>query len=369
MHKADLSNAELSGAIVVGANLSEANLHNVKIEGAQLTGADLRGAHLSGTNLREATLGDVNLSKVDLRRCDLRNAHLERTILAAADLSEADLCKADLRKANLTKSILTRANLCGANLNEVNLTAANLRQAILCEAHLHMACLCEADLTGADFREADLTRTNLAHIKGAERVHHLVSVRFNRDDAIHFDTCVRKWSERWLDWEHLRIMGRLPLFGVSYTALVLLPVLFYGLSLYNSNIVLIRLWAAQIAAQPGHPFHSVSTLINARLHPQPIPRQSFLLLVSVLLLAIASTLYTLLCPLRIKEFSREQWCHQSQQSLLHYWPLAWERRWARLICAMCYALGGAGALWVLGTKVWRVAWFIWKNSSFPRLWW
>src|ERR1043166_6525941 len=216
--------------------------------------------------------------------------------MTTSHLSEADLCKADLRKANLTKSILTRANLCGANLNE-----------------------------------ADLTRTNLAHIKGAERVHHLVSVPFNRDDAIHFDTCVRKWSERWLDWEHLRIMGRLPLFGVSYTALVLLPVLFYGLSLYISNIVLIRLWAAQIAAQPGHPFHSVSTLINARLHPQPIPRQSFLLLVSVLLLAIASTLYTLLCPLRIKEFSREQGCHQSQQSLLHYWPLAWERRWARQI--------------------------------------
>ena len=35
-----------------------------------------------------------------------------------------------------------------------------------------------------------------------------------------------------------------------------------------------------------------------------------------------------------------------------------EHRYIRLACAACYAFGGAGALWVLETKVWHTAWFI-----------
>jgi hypothetical protein len=39
-------------------------------------------------------------------------------------------------------------------------------------------------------------------------------------------------------------MGRLPLFGASYTALILIPIALYGLALYNDNIDLMRAWAA-----------------------------------------------------------------------------------------------------------------------------
>jgi hypothetical protein len=91
------------------------------------------------------------------------------------------------------------------------------------------------------------------------------------------------------------------------------------------------------------------------------------LLVSTVLLAIASTLYTWRCPSRIKEFSRDQWCDQLGRSLLHYWPMAWKERGVRLFCAACYLLGGGGALWVLGNKVVETAQFIVKHSTLP--WW
>ena len=80
-------------------------------------------------------------------------------------------------------------------------------------------------------------------------------------------------------------------------------------------------------------------------HLQPKRRirdLSLVLLVSTVLLAIASTLYTFFSPSRIKEFSRDQWCDQLGRSLLHYWPLAWQHRWMRLICFACYTLGGIG---------------------------
>jgi hypothetical protein len=169
------------------------------------------------------------------------------------------------------------------------------------------------------------------------------------------------------DWERLRVVGRLPLFGISYTALILIPIVFYSLALYNDKVGLVRAWAAQAVISPDHPLHRFALLLLDRLHPHPLPSQSLLLLVSTVLLAAGSTLYTFFSPSRVKEFSRDQWCDQLGRSLLHYWPLAWKHRYIRLACAACYALGGAGALWVLGTKVGHTALFIVKHSTWP--WW
>jgi hypothetical protein len=188
------------------------------------------------------------------------------------------------------------------------------------------------------------------------------------NDALYFERSQRPWCERWLDWERLRVVGRLPLFGVSYFGLILIPIIFYGLAFYNDKVTLVRAWAEQALLQPDHNLYRLASLVLARLHPQPIPQQSLLLLVSTVLLAVGSTLYTFFCPSRVKEFSRDQWCDQLERSLVHYWPLAWRHRIIRLICVACYALGGAGALWILGTKVWQVLLFILKYSPSPWPW-
>jgi hypothetical protein len=187
-------------------------------------------------------------------------------------------------------------------------------------------------------------------------------------DAYYFETCYRPWPEHWVDWERLRVVGRLPLFGISYTALILIPIVFYGLALYNDKVELVRAWAEPVIALPDHPWHRLASLIIDRLHRRPIPSHSLLLLLSTVFLAAGSTLYTFFCPSRIKEFSRGQWCDQLGHSLLYYWPLAWKHRYLRLACAACYALGGVGAAWVLGTKVWHTALFIVKHSTWPWPW-
>jgi hypothetical protein len=163
-------------------------------------------------------------------------------------------------------------------------------------------------------------------------------------------------------------VGRLPLFGISYTVLILIPIVFYGLAVYNDKIDLVRAWAEQVSALPDHPWTRLAPLVLERLHPRPIPSQSLLLLITTVLLAMGSTLYTFFSPSRIKEFSRDQWCDQIGRSLLHYWPLAWRYRYIRLACAACYALGGLGAAWVLLWKVGYTAQFIWENSTWPWPW-
>jgi hypothetical protein len=232
---------------------------------------------------------------------------------------------------------------------------------------LEQALLYEANLRGALLYEAILDEAALGEVHGAYQAGGLETTRLMEGDARYFERCDRPWPERRLDWERLRVVGRLPLFGISYTALILIPVVFYGLALYNDKIELVRAWAEQAATAPDHLLHRLALIALERLHPRPIPNQSLLLLVSTVLLAAGSTLYTFFCPSRVKEFSRDQWCDQLGRSLLHYWPLAWKHRYIRLVCAACYALGGFGALWVLSTKLWRTGQFIWRYSTWS--WW
>jgi Pentapeptide repeats (8 copies) len=288
-----------------------------------------------------------------------------------------DLCDADLRGVHLQGADLQGAKLQGASLFHAKLQHANLSHANLSHAILQGASLYEANLQGASLYEANLHSANLRNIQKAHKAYFLKTVQFRRidtmarqqlPDALYFETCELPWPERWLDWERLRVVGRLPLFGASYAALILIPIIFYGLALYNDQVALVRAWAEQIIVEPDHILHRLASLVLTRFHPRPIPQQSLLLLVSTILLAMGSTLYTFFCPSRIKEFSRGQWCDQLGHALLHYWPLAWRYRYIRLVCATYYTLGGAGALWVIGTKVWRVLLFILKYSTVPWPW-
>lgn len=326
-----------------------------------LCGADLREIHLSEIDLQRANLCQANLQRANLAKANLRSADLTGAHLDLANLSDADLSGAVLKAA-----VLKGANLQHAKLDHAKLQGANLQS-----AHLQKASLRNADLTGACVAKAQLLETKvsgtiLSGLKGAVHARQLASVRIRNDHpAQYFETCVRPWPEYYLDWERLRTLGHLPLFGASYTAVILIPLVLSGFAFYNDKVDLMQAWAMQLATIPEHPLHRLATLLLERLRPLPPPQYAFLLLCSTVLLATGATLYTLFCPSRIKEFSRGQWCDQLHQPLLHYWPLAWQHRGIRCICAVSYSLGAVGALWSIGTKVCWAGRFILMHTVFP----
>jgi hypothetical protein len=75
----------------------------------------------------------------------------------------------------------------------------------------------------------------------------------------------------------------------------------------------------------------------------------------------ATTIYTLRCPSRVQQFSRDQWCDELDRSLLHYWPLSWKGRWWRVACAAFYLAGGLLALVLIAKRVVRMAWYFLAN--------
>jgi len=352
LDEADFTGADLSDANFTEAHLSQADLTGVEVTSKTILKCVLGGAKFSHEVLREANIAGADLSNHDLQDIDLSRRDLRGTQFNHTKLGGAKFLVSNLERAEFQSSILDNANFTNANLSDASLSNANLRDATLAGSNLYRANLSRAnftfaDVSGANFREACLTGAVLEWVVGTYSALHLRTAVIGPEDVRYHDEVIRKWPERWVDWERLRIAGRLPLFGASYSALILIPAYLYALEIYNEKVQAARSWI-ETSAVPA----AVSKTILAHLHEEPIPSRWGLLLVSTILLAAASTIYALACPSRIKSFSRDEWCDQHRRSLVHYWADAWTMRPLRLACAAMYLLGGAGALFVLVTKLW-----------------
>jgi uncharacterized protein YjbI with pentapeptide repeats len=268
-----------------------------------------------------------------------QNAHPNECL----DLQGAELPGISLSSAPLVGVNLQGANLHSIDLRNADLTNADLSGAVLRRAHLQEANLSHAQLQHADLFEARLSRADLQSVKGLRKARYLETALLGEGDPQHVETCERQPLEYWLDWERLRTLGRLPLFGLSYTTVLLVPLVMYGLAQYNDKVEYIRLIAAHLTNTADHPLSPIAALTTKHLRPLPIPSQSLLLLVSSVFLAAASTIYAAACPTIVKDFSRSQWVYQLGRPLVHYWAQTWKYRWLRVVCAVCYLLGGLGA--------------------------
>lgn len=174
--------------------------------------------------------------------------------------------------------------------------------------------------------------------------------------------------EEYASWERLRTFGRLPLFGISFSALVAIPSAAFLLAAYNEQVDRFHEWA-RAERQGALTTGTQLTEIADRLQQIPLPSLTFWLLVSTALLGVASTIHALFCPPRIKEFSLERWTDELRHPALHYLPLSWTHRWLRLVAALAYLVGGAGTLAIICVKLWNAAVFIIENTRLPWWWW
>jgi uncharacterized protein YjbI with pentapeptide repeats len=389
LHGLNLSQAIFSGANLAGVDLSSAHLHNANFAGANLSGsnlsdadcnsanfrsADLRGATVTSrtifksavfqeakfdvelihrANMKGANLVSLDLTGIDLSGCDLSEAIIQSADLSGAVLSDARLIKTDLRSSFLRQTIFHKADLSGAICVASDLSGADLTGAKLERADLSLARLNGAIIRRTDFYEANLNQASMERVVGARPAQNLLTAQTER--VLYFETAVRDWPERWLDWEAIRIVGRLPLFGASYTGLILIPAYVYFLQIYNDKIEAARAWIAHTAGTSNGIPGAAGNAVLDHLHPETVPDSFFWLFLSTFCLAVASTIYAGVCPSRIKEFSRDQWCDELGHSLVHYWPEAWKWRTARLVCAALYAAGATGAVLAIGPKLWRTA--------------
>jgi hypothetical protein len=214
------------------------------------------------------------------------------------------------------------------------------------------------------------TKTRLIRPRGLETNVNLHFVRNDQGEA-ELDEDLRHAPlppfEKHASWERLRTFGQLPLFGVSFSVLVAIPVVAFLIGTYNEQVERLQELTSNDAEKLPPKAASLLEQLVYNLHPIPIPNLSFWLLISTVFLGTASMLYAIVCPPRVKEFSLERWTNEIGRSALHYLPLSWRHRWVRVVAFVCYLIGGFGTLLILIVKLVNAGKFIFAHATLP--WW
>ena len=275
---------------------------------------NLGGVNLRGIDLNVTGVGEVNLQGAILKDADLRGAKLFM----------ANLENVDLRGANLENAEMEGAYLKGTNLYGANLYKANLRGANLCSSTIRVAYLSDANLDGANLTNAAIRSARFINT----RIKDLVFDSDHKSFYDESDKIILKGFYRRINWSTIRIIGNLPLFGVSYAALGLSLALISSVDFINTN--------------------QIFTNIE---YPIPIPHRISLVLISSILLAIGSTMYKTWCPERIQTFSETEWVEQHGHPRLMYFSSSWGSKMGILSTLIFTGFGGILAIYLIIERI------------------
>jgi len=250
-----------------------------------------------------------------------------------------------------------RFDFSGLNLGSINFSNCVLAGSSFKDATLHECDFTGSDWSGCDFENALLNGGKLGKIKNAHKALNLTTAKAN-GFATEFETVVRPWWKK-LDWELVGTVGKLPLFGVSTTALIAMPIYFYLLSLYNHSLKIVKhSLETSLSNTPASPL----AMAFSRLPTLPIPSLSLVALISALSLAIASGLYSFFCPSLPKQFSSLQWRYELERSPLPYLAESWSRQWIRMLCIVLYIIGGVSGAYVLTVKLYQTFVYLYRDG-------
>jgi hypothetical protein len=133
--------------------------------------------------------------------------------------------------------------------------------------------------------------------------------------------------------------------------------------IYNQKIDVARNWAIEAMKSGDESARVLANQIVARFNVFTIEWSTVALLLSTSVLLLASVIYGLACPSEVRDFSRSQWLHQNNRSLLQYWPLSWKHRNWRVVCGLAYVIGGGLTLILLFTKAWGALVAVWHYAA------
>jgi hypothetical protein len=148
-------------------------------------------------------------------------------------------------------------------------------------------------------------------------------------------------------WQHIRVLGSLHLFGISWFAVIAVSLYATLLHWYNQQICKLQ--------------HASDTVpIVQFLHPLQSSRWLTMLLISCGLLGIASAIYDRGVPEHIKEFTRLRWTHELGKSEMAYIAASYTHPNWRAACALLYLAGGSlTGLYILHKFVLAFIW-LWE---------
>ncbi len=345
---ATFENVDLSGVqFRIGTILDRATFRT-----NQLAGARFDGTEMSYTAFRDCTFpitGPETISfircrgtKTDFHRADLTNVRFQTVEFFRADFSGAKLFKAVFNE----NSLLEQANFQRASLIELHVYNSEVLASDFSRADLTNTTFSATDCTGTSFKHAQWRRASLetvtvdgADFAGGLNLHGRHSATFTgiigaerARYAARLDVC---------SWAIVRWLGSVPLFGVSYIAIVAIWLWASLAEWYNRQVVALH---ADFAVSQNIPW--IDHLVEL-----PTSRETGLLLLAIMVLATGATIYRFACPKIIQENTDTRWEYDLHREVIEYKIQSNRRTFWRWTSAVCYFLGGGWVILHLGARV------------------
>lgn len=350
-------------------------LHNrevrLDLRSSQMTGLNfdhlsLRHADLSHCEIRSATAHDAVLIGCRLHRLSMNGVRGDRTQFGLSQVDRALLINCQFTHASFVRikegyvsfhdCTLRHCDFGSAALNNSILKDTSFRGSKLHLAHITQLVLERADLSNVDGLFGPNRAFASSDINYRIQDHHTESARFHRpwivcNDARGMAGWVVDILERHAaNWEFLRAIGQLRLFGVSYLAVIAITSYTLLARWHNTRVVSSAHKAAARARQTGED-DMWATLLGSLPH-LPTPAHLGYQLAATALLAIAATIYAWRCPNEVREATEVGWTRRMGQPLWEYRSAKWSRALARYLCLLCFLAGGSYTLYYLLARSW-----------------
>lgn len=296
------------------------DLSNGDFEGFNFDGYNLDQAYFLGSKLQRASFGFGSINRAVFRSANLSFAKFCEVALVSADFYEANLEGVNFMSAFLDGANFSNSNCKGASFLSAHLQSSKFIMANCQHASFNIAILGEAEFGKADLRFACFQGADLSHTKFMDckmGPTNLQRITFVGEHQPLHDFTETIQCDLWLTWGQLRLIGNLPLFSASYTALA------FSLTYINCVEAINR-----------------SKAIDFLKYPIGVPHRVSMILFASIMLAIGATMYAIFCPKRVQQFAETQWVEEFGHSRLQYFSDSWSRQrwlWATFVFTV---LGG-----------------------------
>jgi len=264
----------------------------------------------------------------------------------------------DLRCAKFDRLDLSSSDFSGALMDSVEFTECKLKNAVFDSVNLCRAKLKNCSLDGATFEGANISRAEFlgVTIEGTKfgdssTISHVGKLEYlePKDHPLYQANSI-PFYDKFFSWDKIRFLKDINIFVPSYGALVLSVLYLNVVSLYNASLSVIN---GMIAKSP-------ELLDLQEMEPAEPGVRYLWMLAAFSMLALASTLF-LACPSRIGGYTKEQWNSELGRATLGYDLSAWSLRPLRILCCICFVVGGCIAAALLVSAVFRQVGFIVSN--------
>lgn len=363
-----------------GTLFTNAKLNHVEFRRNTLEKADFQGAQFTNVRFDDGDYRGCNFSNIKGEPLFMHGVHFSGSTFQGATvppLSNLIHCVFDDDEAgecSFESAILREVNLKASTFESVN-----FKHAILDSAMLNVSAVDRSDFTGCSGLYGRHKAT-LDGVKGAQNARY----------TYRYDFCT---------WSLVRRIGSIPLFGVSYFAVIAIILLVSLTKAYNLQVEAFKQKIESTSTPPNnvaikqdehaanHDFRSdnavsadaipstpadgkqapdrraVSPRWTDKLQEIKLPSTLMRTLGALCLLALGSTVYRVACPHEIQENTLVKWVRELDGPEIEYRALAAKGMPWRWISGVCLSIGALYLLYHIICRVWDAFVFLWSHAS------